>query len=301
MRRCGLFFLTVAMLVEANVDSSTGYACAWLMPSAASTRLMISCKFPGNTRSLTSAQNGETIRRCRFLDVAQDLVTKPIPVRGDIFEGHRRQSAARRQLHFAVLVAQPPVSRLNDDLAPSKFHFIWLEYGSPKSLGPWVTQTPKVGGCEPPDVLPDALSLLTPAGPDGISRRSLAGAIGQPWDGRSNLKESCEYGWVRDAEFFRLHDRKFGGQGVSSPAPMRAWARRHGRKSRRRSTFPPSSGFCRRLARVCARCGRARTDGCTYWLRRRRGSSSLTRRESSSFPSQNRLLPSPAPAATPAR
>src|SRR5215831_14775159 len=84
-----------------------------------------------------------------FLDVAQDLVTKPIPGRGDIFEGHRRQSAARRQLHFAVLVAQPPVSRLNDDLAPSKFHFIWLEYGSPKSLGPWVTQTPKVGDANP--------------------------------------------------------------------------------------------------------------------------------------------------------
>src|SRR5262249_28978784 len=151
------------------------------------------------------------------------------------------------------------------------FHLarVWLT----EILGPLGYTDFKSGGCEPPDVLPDALSLLTTAGAGGISRRSFAGGVRGIWGGRGNLKELCEYGWVRDAEFFRLHDRKFGGLGVSSPALMRAWVSRHGCKSWRRSTFPPSSGFCWRLVWVCARCGRARTDGCMYWLRCRRGSS----------------------------
>jgi len=63
----------------------------------------------------------------------------------------------------------------------------------------WVTQTQKVGDSNPLDVHPDARSLLTPAGPDLLSRRILIRATerrnrGQPAYVRSNLSIGGEEG-----------------------------------------------------------------------------------------------------------
>jgi len=65
------------------------------------------------------------------------------------------------------------------------------------------------GGFEPLGMLPVCIRSMPYRSPAIPYRDGERGNLGQPRDGRSNLKESCEYGWVQSLEFYRIQHCEF--------------------------------------------------------------------------------------------
>src|SRR5437016_8618428 len=73
------------------------------MRSAARTRFMISCRLPGENQILNvRSENGGSVGRSGFLNVAKDLIAEAITVREDFLESHRGERPARGQLNIPV-------------------------------------------------------------------------------------------------------------------------------------------------------------------------------------------------------
>ena len=64
---------------------------------------MISCRLPGKTRSLTSAQHDrDTVPRRRLLHIAQDVFAQAVSVGENLVQAHRSQRPPGRELDVGI-------------------------------------------------------------------------------------------------------------------------------------------------------------------------------------------------------